>query len=81
MSHQAGQFLISIYELCLAAELAHLRVEICSESGERNMGVPSVLGQPEFDWPGNRSSTMIAIGHKLIILDRIASCMILSPEA
>lgn len=79
MSHESGQFLITIYELCLAAEVGHLRIEICSSSGECNVGVPTVPEDPDFDWPGDGSSTTIEIDDTPIVLDHIARCTIFGP--
>jgi hypothetical protein len=75
------QFLILIYELCLTAELAHLSVEIHTRSGERIVGVPTVVtDDADPEWPDHDGlSPIVAVNAEPIIIGQIAACMILAP--
>jgi hypothetical protein len=76
------QFLILIYELCLTAELAHLSVEIHTRSGERIVGIPTVVtDDTDPNWPDHVDavSPILAIDAEPIILDQIATCAIFAP--
>lgn len=68
-----------MYELCLAAALGQLQVEIHGRAGEYSAGVPRLLGEPGPDWPGTGPSVVIEIDHRSILLEDIASCTIVAP--
>jgi hypothetical protein len=63
-----AHFLISVYELCAAAHLGHLQVEIGSRSEEGNIGVPTVGHDHLSDW-----------SERGLILDQITRCTISRP--
>jgi hypothetical protein len=83
MNSELAQFFIAVYELCLAAELAHMRVEVHLTSGARAIGVPAVLEHyPDLDFPFADDSRPIHIevDQQLIALDQIGSCAVFAPS-
>ena len=80
VSDRYAQFLISVWELCAAAHLAHLDVEICRSSGERSTGVPTVHPDHQIDWAQDGPQVVIWIKHEPVVLDQITQCTILSPQ-
>lgn len=84
MSQELEQFWISIYELCLTAELAHLSVEIHTASGETTLGVPTIPGKLDPDWPLHDPTVtppVIEIDDQTIGLDHVVACAIFAPCA
>jgi hypothetical protein len=79
MSDESEQFLIAIYELCLAAELARLCVEIHSHSDKHYVGVPAVQRDSPRDPPSGGWPGVIEIERVPITLDDIACCTIIAP--
>jgi hypothetical protein len=72
--------LITVYELCVAAGLGGLCVEIYDRSGERTAGVPVVSDAPDPGWPGDGTSAVLKLDDTLIRIELIATCMILAPS-
>lgn len=75
-----AQFLISVYELCAAAHLAHLQIEIATRSGARHTGVPSVEDDDLADWSSPTPRILIWIDHTPILLDQVTRCTTFAPS-
>lgn len=81
MTDEYAQYLVAMYELCLAARLGDLRVGFNCEAEERVVGVPVILEPLEPDWPYVGTSAVIAIDDSLINLANAATCTIFAPSA
>jgi hypothetical protein len=84
MKHELEQFWISIYELCLTAELAQLSVEIHTTAGDTMLGVPAISGTLDPDWPSRDPTVarpVIEIDDQAIGVDRVVACAIFAPSA
>jgi hypothetical protein len=84
MKNELEQFWISIYELCLTAELAQLSVEIHTRAGDTVLGVPAVSGGLDPDWPVpdlTVPAPVIEIDDQTIDVDRVVACAIFAPPA
>jgi hypothetical protein len=82
MNPELAQFFIAVYELCLVAELAHMRVDVHLRSGAQALGVPAVLDHdPNLDFPFGDDSRpiFIEVDEQLIALDQIDSCAVFAP--
>lgn len=82
MEPELAQLFIAVYELCLAAELAHMRVDVHLRSGARAVGVPTVLiDDSRLDSPfgGDSKPVLIQIDETQIVLDQIDTCTIFAP--
>ena len=83
MSHELEQFWISIYELCLTAELARLSIEIQTEGGLRAVGVPAIAVTGDPDWlqgDVNATPPVIEIADQVIALDQVVACALFAPR-
>ena len=84
MSHELEQFWISIYELCLTAELAHLPIEIRTKAGHRTTGVPTISDELDPEWLQGQSESappVIEIDDQTIVVDQVVACAIFAPDA
>jgi hypothetical protein len=81
MSDEFAQFLVTIYELCLAAELGHLYVEVETRSGQRHIGIPAVDDELGHDWPYHGLPATVDVDHTPLALDQITSCTIYQPPS
>ena len=84
MSDELEQFWISIYDLCLAAELARLSIEVHTESGLRTAGIPTIVGKLDPDCLEQDSRApppVIEIGGQTIVVDQVVTCAIFAPGA
>lgn len=79
ISAECAQFLLTVYELCVAAELGNLTVELESSTGERILGVPAVAGEPGEDWPHAGPPFVVEIAKRRVDLDRTVMCAVLAP--
>ena len=77
-----AQFVIAIGDLCAAAEVGSLVVELLTEAGERSAGVPAWVerpGEPEsIDEPPYAQLFMVS--DRLVDLDDVVACTIRVPQ-
>ena len=76
-----AQFLIAVAELCTAAELAHLDVEIRTVDGDRTEGVPRSLRAGAFERGDETDySTAFCVSDRLVRLSDIVECTLCAPD-
>jgi len=81
MSDELAQFLVTIYELCLAAELGHLYIEVETRSGHHHIGIPAVGDELDQDWPYDGLLPTVDVDNAPLALDQIARCTIYQPAS
>lgn len=80
INDEYAQFLISVYELCAAAHLAHLQIEVATRTGARHTGVPTVEDDNLADWSSPSPRVVIWIDQTPIPLDQIIRCTTFAPS-
>lgn len=73
-----AQFLIAIGDLCLAAEVGGLAVEVITDTGERASGVPTWVRRsgPR----GSAYSQLFGLSGRLVDLGDVVECRIRAPR-
>jgi hypothetical protein len=69
---------------CLAAELAHIRVDVHVRSGARAVGVPTVAvddSRLDASFGVDSRPVLIEVDETQIVLDQIDTCTVFAPPA
>jgi hypothetical protein len=82
MNNAHSQFLIVVGDICAAATLAGLWVEVQTDAGARLFGTPAPIGAAygveEVDDTGYQQT--VTIGDGTVNLDEIVQCTIRAPQ-
>jgi hypothetical protein len=79
MSDDSAQFLITVYELCLAAEFGDFTVVVKSTTGEQTTGVPAVHVEAGSHWPCAGPPPVVKLADGLVDLEHTVMCAVLAP--
>jgi hypothetical protein len=85
MDDRRAQFLIAVGELCTAAGLAALEVQVRpgGEDGETACGIPRPLGSRDAGEPPAGATgypRTLAVGDRIVNLEDIEACTIYAPD-
>lgn len=82
MHESYAQFLITVGDVCAAAELAGLHVEVLVVDGSRVSGVPASLGRADRGEQINETgyARTFRINDALVNLDDILECAVRAPR-